>query len=108
MHDPDLDKLELDLIAENTPKSEIALYLADPDLAVTEKEARKDDAPELIDHHEDTYLHGSLKQIYVVMNNEQYVEIMAVIDKIKAQTKLETHTDIFLEVVRFYEKTALK
>ena len=36
MHDPDLDKLELDLIAENTPKSEIALYLADPDLAVTE------------------------------------------------------------------------
>lgn len=63
---------------------------------------RKEDA-EKLSHHEDTFLHGNIKQIYLFFNNEEYSELIPRLQAIMQSFGVEDHTSLFLRLVDFYE-----
>jgi len=106
-HDPDKDRAELEYFADKhkleflsqliaQPKEQLVIALEVP-LAITT------DTP-MIDHHEDTFLHGNIKQLYFMFSNEQYEKIMPKVTKIMKDFDVDNHTDMFVKLVDFYFK----
>jgi hypothetical protein len=112
IHDPEKQRAELQIFAAKNkldfleqltahPKEEFILATETPlNLTTT-------DAP-MIDHHEDTFLHGNIKQLYFMFTNEQFEVIMPKVDSIMKDFDTDNHTDMFVKLVDFYFKHKAK
>ena len=58
-------------------------------------------------HHEDTYLHGNIKQIMIYFDNAEFEKIMPKIERIMEVEEVTTHTDVFYKLLEFYENNKL-
>ena len=110
-HDPEKDKIELEYFAKQNkleflsqliaqPKEQLAILTEDNPLITV-------DTP-MIAHHEDTFLHGNIKQLYFMFSNDQYEKIMVKVEKIKKMMKADNNTDMFTNLVNFYLKNQKK
>ena len=57
-----------------------------------------------VSHHEDTFLHGNIKQIMIYFNNADYLKLIPRLQKIMEMENVNNHTDLFLALVKHYEK----
>ncbi len=55
-------------------------------------------------HNEETFLHGNIKQMYFVFDNAQYEDIAVRVEKIMKDRNLGNHTELFVELLSFYEE----
>ena len=99
-HDPEKDRLELAYFAEKNKLDFLSKLIATPKevLIMEQKPLITTDKP-MIQQHEETFLHGLVKQIYIMFSNEQYEKIMPKIEKIMEEFKTENHTDMFSKLV---------
>lgn len=67
-----------------------------------DEQKREQDASKL-GHHEDTFLHGNIKQIYLFFNNEEYSELIPRLQAIMKSFSVDDHTALFLRLVDYYE-----
>jgi plasmid maintenance system killer protein len=106
-HDPEKDRAELEYFAKQHKLEFLSQLIAQPkEQLILAQEAPLDittDAP-MIDHHEDTFLHGNIKQLYFMFSNEQYEEIMPKVDTMMKDFDVDNHTDMFVRLVDFYFK----
>lgn len=56
-----------------------------------------------MEHHEDTFLHGNIKQIMIYFDNKQFEEVIPRIKKIMEEEKLKNHTELFMKMLENYE-----
>ncbi len=52
-----------------------------------------------------TYLTGNVKQITLFFSSEDFEKIVPRLDKIMKESGLESHTEVFLKILEFYENT---
>ena len=110
-HDPDKDRAELEFFAKKHKLEFLSLLIAQPkEQLILAQEAPltiTTDTP-MIAHHEDTFLHGNIKQLYFMFSNEQYEKIMVKIEKIKKEMKVDNNTDMFVKLADSYLKQLKK
>ena len=108
-HDPEKDILEYSLIEKYNKMNLLSQLLAQPQeqLVIPPREEINVDT-DPTGHYEDTFLHGNVKQLYFVFSNEQFQEVMPRIDKIMKKNNLDNHTDMFLLLLKSYEKNNSK
>ena len=51
----------------------------------------------------DTFMNGSIKQIVLYFDNEEYIDVMKRIDKIATDAGTEDNTATFMHILSFYE-----
>jgi hypothetical protein len=56
----------------------------------------------MFDQNLDTYMNGNVKQIVTYFGNEEFISIMAKIEQIMQEKKLESNTDVFVFLVDYY------
>jgi len=56
-----------------------------------------------MDHHEDTFLHGNIKQIMIYFDNEGFEETIPRIRAIMEEKDLKNHTELFMMLLDYYE-----
>ena len=105
-HDPDLDAKEYQELQKSGQLEMLSILIAQPveQLMVEKNIVAVTKDKEMIDHHKDTFLQGTLKQLYFIFDNEQYEELMPRIESIIKKMKVETNTEMFLVLVSSYEK----
>ncbi len=110
-HDPVKDRAELEYFAKQNKLPFLAELIAQPvEQLILEQEITpivSQDAP-MIEHHEDTFLHGKLKQLHFIFDNEGFAKIMPQIEAIMKDFKTDNHTDMFVKLVAFYFKNKKK
>jgi len=107
-HDPAKDKLELEYFAKQNKLEFLSSLIAQPteQLMILQEPVlieRKEDVDARI-HHEDTFLHGNIKQIYLMFSNAEYEKVMLKIEKAMKISKTENHTEMFITTLNFYLK----
>lgn len=109
-HDPEKDAMEYQFIESKNKLEMLASLIAQPaeQLVIESPSVEISKDKEMIQHHEDTFLHGNLKQLYFVFTNDQYEELMPRIDKIREHCGVDNNTDMFMKMVETYEDTHLK
>lgn len=55
-----------------------------------------------LDHSMDTYMNGNIKQIVLYYGNEEYTEVVGMLEKIGAEFGLEDNTAIVTKLIRDY------
>jgi len=62
--------------------------------------------PNTIEHHANTFLYGSIKQIILYFKNEDYQKVIVKMQEImnNEQPKLKSHTDLFTFLLDFYDQ----
>ena len=106
-HDPEKDRLELAFFAKQNKLDFLSQLIAQPkeQLIIAQQVAPIITTDKgMIDHHHDTFLEGTIKQLYFMFNNEQYEKIMPKMAKLEKIMKTANHTDIFISLVNFYLK----
>ena len=105
-HDPEKDRLELEYFAKQNKLEFLSQLIAQnkEQLIISQDQPLISTDADMIPHHEDTYLHGNLKQIYLMFNNKQYEKIMPKIEKICKAFKVDNNTDMFIKLVDNYLK----
>jgi len=106
-HDPVKDRLELEYFAKQNKLSFLSELIAQPvEQLILEQETTPiiNTDKSMIEHHEDTFLHGKLKQLHFIFDNEGFAKIMPKIDMIMKDFKTDNHTDCFIKLVDFYFK----
>jgi len=106
-HDPEKDRAELEYFAKQHKLDLLSQLIAQPKeqlLILTEVPITIKEDPAMIAHHEDTFLHGNIKQLYFMFSNEQYEKIMPRITKVLKMMGVDNHTDMFVKLVDFYFK----
>ena len=104
-HDLEKDRAELAFFAEENKLDFLAKFIAQPaELLIVEQEVpaqiTTDESP--IAHHEDTFLHNNIKQIYIMFTNEQFEEIMAKIEIMHKDLGIDNNTDLFIKLTDMY------
>ncbi len=106
-HDPAKQRAELEYFAKKNKLEFLSQLIAQPkEQLILAQEVPLDittDAP-MIDHHEDTFLHGNIKQLYFMFSNEQFEKIMPKVEKMMKDFKVDNHTDMFVKLTDFYFK----
>jgi len=107
-HDPEKDRLELAFFAKQNKLEFLSQLIATPKevlLLAQEKPIiiNEEDIDARI-RHEDTYLHGNIKQIYLMFTNEEYEKVMVKIGKALKIAKTDNHTDLFNIMLNHYLK----
>ncbi len=105
-HDADLDAKEYQSLQKAGQLELLSILIAQPvEQLLVEKNivAVTKDAP-MIEHHKETFLQGTLKQLYFIFDNEQYEALMPRIEAIIKRMMVDTNTEMFLELVSSYEK----
>ena len=106
-HDADMDAKEYQELQKTGQLEALAILIAQPvEQLLVEKQLptiTKD--AEMIEHHKETFLQGVLKQLYFIFDNEQYEALMPRIEAIIKRMKVETNTEMFMELISTYEKT---
>lgn len=109
-HDPEMDAEEYKVLQNSGQLEILATLIAQPvEQLLVEKDmvmVTKD--KEMIQHHEDTFLKGNLKQLYFIFDNDTFEKLMPKIEKIMSNMKVDNNTDMFLKLVESYEKNNLK
>lgn len=110
-HDSEKDAAEYEILQNNGNLELLSILIAQPvEQLIVEKnlpvEVTKD--TELIQHHEDTFLQGTLKQLYFIFDNETYEQLMPRIELIIKHMKVDNNTDMFMKLVENYEENHLK
>ena len=104
-HDPEKDRLELAFFAKQNKLDFLSQLIAQPkeQLIIAQQVAPIITTDKgMIGHHHDTFLEGTIKQLYFMFNNEQYEKIMPKMAKLEKIMKTANHTDIFIRLVNFY------
>ena len=105
-HDEKMDAQEYQELQKTGQLEMLAILIAQPvEMLMVEKQMTtitKD--PEMLKHHEETFLEGTLKQLYFIFDNAQYEALMPRIEVIIKQMKVDTNTEMFLRLVSSYEK----
>ncbi|MEK0347053.1 MAG: hypothetical protein QQN44_01830 [Nitrosopumilus sp.] len=106
-HDPEKDRAELEYFAKKHKLEFLSQLIAQPkeQLLIAQEIplAITTDTP-MIAHHEDTFLHGNIKQLYFMFSNQQYEQIMPKVEKLMKEFGVDNHTDMFVKLVDFYFK----
>jgi len=63
---------------------------------------------EMLEHHEDTFLHGNMKSLHFLFDNDGYENIMPRLDKIIKFSKIDNNTDLFIKLVENFEEHNFK
>ncbi len=106
-HDPEKDRLELAYFAKQnkldflsnliaTPKEVLLLAIKPPPIITTD--------PAMIQHHEDTFLQGNLKQLHFIFDNKGFEKIMKKIAIMNKDFETDNNTAMFESLVTFYFK----
>ena len=105
-HDADKDAIEYQALQKSGELEMLSILIAQPveQLMVEKSLVDVTQDKEMIQHHKDTFLQGTLKQLYFIFDNEQYEELMPRIEAIIKKMKVDTNTEMFLELVSSYEK----
>jgi len=106
-HDPEKDRAELEYFANKHKLEFLSQLIAQPKeqlVILTEPPITITNDPAMIAHHEDTFLHGNIKQMYFMFSNEQYEKIMPKMDRLRKIMKEDNNTDVFVKLVDFYLK----
>lgn len=109
-HDAEMDAKEYKVLQNQGQLDMLAALIAQPveqlmvekDLVIVTKDK------EMLDHHEDTFLHGNLKQLHFIFDNATYEKMMKRLEKVIAHMKVSNNTDMFEKLVSNYEKNNLK
>lgn len=110
-HDLLKDSKEFNILEKANKLDDLADFLAKDEkdfLRIAEKSDEKldfDNNP--MKHHEDTYLHGNIKQIMIYFDNEEFEKIMPKLERIMEVEEVTTHTDVFYKLLEFYENNKL-
>ena len=110
-HDLLKDSKEFNILEKANKLDDLADFLAKDEkdfLRIAEKSDEKldfDNNP--MQHHEDTYLHGNIKQIMIYFDNEEFEKIMPKLERIMEVEEVTTHTDVFYKLLEFYENNKL-
>lgn len=104
-HDPVKDRIELEFFAKQHKLEFLSNLIAQPkeQLIIEQEVLITTDTP-MIEHHEDTFLHGKLKQLHFIFSNEQFEKIMPKVERMMKDFKVDNHTDCFIKLVNFYFK----
>ncbi len=102
-HDPAKDEEEFLKINNGNGLELLSKLLGEPkeQFLLTQSESSVDPNP--LGHHEDTFLTGNLKQLFLMFNNEEYENLMPRLDTIKQQMGVTDNTEMFMRLVQFYE-----
>lgn len=73
-------------------------YIVHPTLAYTDEERGLNP-----DERLDIYMNATIKQIVLLFDNEQYVEVMKALAHIRVTENVETNTEAFLRLLEVYE-----
>jgi len=106
-HDPEKQRAELQYFAEKNKLDFLSELIAMPKeqlLIETETAPVVTEDPPMIDHHEDTFLNGMLKQFHFVFKNDEFEKIMKKVDIINKDFKTDNNTDMFTKLVDWYMK----
>lgn len=110
-HDPIKDAAELQYFAKQNKLEFLSQLIATPkeQLIIAQEIAPvvTTDKP-MIDHHHETFLEGTIKQLYFMFDNKQYEKLMPKMEKLIKLMNTQNHTDIFLRLVDFYLKNNKK
>jgi hypothetical protein len=60
-----------------------------------------------VGRHAETYLHGNVKQLALIFNNEEFVEVMNKVKPIMEHANIKDHTDLFIKLVDTYHEYVL-
>ncbi len=105
-HDAEMDAAEYRVLQNEGKLKMLSILIAQPvEQLLVEKDlisVTKDQ--EMIQHYKDTFLEGTLKQLYFIFDNASYANIMPRLEKITEHTKVTNNTDLFLLLVDSYEK----
>ena len=110
-HDSEKDAAEYTVLQKEGSLQLLSILIAQPvEQLMVEKDlpetVTKD--TELIQHHKDTFLEGTLKQLYFIFDNETYEDLMPRIELIIKHMKVDTNQDMFIKLVESYEENYLK
>lgn len=109
-HDPKKQGLEIQFLMGKKKLDMLSLMVAQPQAQlIIQKESvivTKD--TQMIAHREDSFLHGNLKQLYFIFDNEQYEKLMPRLERIKNHAVIDNNTDMFIALVDCYEDHYLK
>ncbi len=110
-HDPVKDRAELEYFAKQNKLGFLSELIAMPkEQLIIAQEVPLNittDAP-MIAHHEDTFLHANIKQLYFMFSNKQFEKIMPKVDKLMKEFDTDNHTDMFISLVDSHFKQKKK
>lgn len=109
-HDAEMDAAEYKMLQNEGKLKMLSILIAQP---VEQLLVEKDLIPvtkdqEMMQHHKDTFLEGTLKQLYFIFDNASYENIMPRLEKITEHTKVTNNTDLFIKLVENYEEHHFK
>lgn len=106
-HDPEKDRAELAYFAKANKMEFLSQLIATPTevliLAQETPALVTTDTP-MIQHHEDMFLHGNLKQLHFIFDNVGFERIMKKIEIMNKDFETDNHTAMFEKLVNFYFK----
>ncbi len=105
-HDAEMDAKEFQVLQNAGQLEQLSILIAQPiEQLMVEKEIpaiTKD--KEMLAHHEDTFLHGNMKSLHFLFDNEGYENIMPRLEVIIKHMKVDNNTDMFVSLVTNYEE----
>ena len=108
-HDKQKDILEFKSIFDAGRLDEFSKLLAHDQQEMLLALEKKYDTNDLkfdynpMDHYEDTFLHGNIKQIMIYFNNKEFEEIIPRIKQIMDKEGLKNNTKLFIMLLEYYE-----
>ena len=102
-HDPAKDEEEFLKINNANRLDLLSKLLGEPKEQFLLNQSESAIDPNPLGHHEDTFLTGNLKQIFLMFNNEEYESLMPRLESIKQQMGVTDNTEMFMRLVKFYE-----
>ena len=104
-HDVSRDEAEFTKIGNANKLGILSKLLAEPkeSFLAHSLSGNVDESP--LEHHEDTYLHGNLKQLFIMFDNDAYEAMMPRLALIRECMGLENNTDMFNRLVESFEAT---
>ena len=110
-HDLLKDSKEFNILEKANRLDDLAGFLAKDEKDFLRMAEKTDDKLDFdnnpMQHHEDTYLHGNIKQIMIYFDNDEFEKIMPKIERIMEVEEVTTHTDVFYKLLEFYENNKL-
>ena len=109
-HDAKMDEKEYQILDKAGKLKMLALLIAQPveQLMVEKNLPTITKDKNMIQHHKDTFLQGTLKQLYFIFDNASYELIMPRLDRIKEHAGVKENTDLFIALVDSYEEANFK
>lgn len=110
-HDPEKQRAELEYFAKQNKIQFLSNLIAIPkEVLLLSQEiapAITTDKP-MLQHHENTFLEGNLKQMHFIFDNKGFEKIMKKMAVLYKDFKTENHTEIFKKLVDHYIKQRKK